>query len=123
LAIIDGLKSIDEIRLYEFNDRYSVYQALNILVPVLWNRDEFTLELRNNGVMASVHYPETLSELSVFRQYLDCKKSYKVSHDIAARIVTLPLFGSMTQLQVARVVEVMKAVVNKFKLVVKIRSN
>jgi len=118
LAITQGLKTIESIRVFEFDDRYSVYQALNILVPSDCNRDEFVLELRKKGVMASVHYPEVLPEISVFEQYNSGICPFLISREISERIVTLPLYGSITELQIQRLLYVVTstAVQHKFML-------
>ncbi len=115
LSIIKQLKRIESIQIFEFNDRYSVYQALNILIPPDWDRDNFTLDLRKQDIMASVHYPEVLSQTTVFEKYNVAPQSFSNSYDVSGRIVTLPLFGSMTELQIQRVIGVVKETVNKFE--------
>ena len=114
LKIIQGIKAIGSIGVYEFNDRYSVYQALNVFLPVHWNRDQFTLELRKEGVMASVHYHESLPESSVFKQYCETPSAYPIAYATSKRIVTLPLFGAITELQIQRMLDVIGNIVIKY---------
>lgn len=115
IILVRALSKIDSIEVFEYDDRHSVYQALNVLLPEVWDRDSFTQELRVLGVMASVHYPETLSGSRVFHSYVSALSAFPVADSIASRIVTLPLFGSMSDLQINRVVDVVRIVTNKFE--------
>ncbi|RBP52783.1 DegT/DnrJ/EryC1/StrS family aminotransferase [Arenicella xantha] len=111
LKIIEGLRPLKDIECFEYRERHSVYQALNILVPSHYDRDGFTLKLRAQGVMASVHYPEVLPNTSVFSRFANSHEQFPVAEDIANRIVTLPLFGSLTQYQINRVIDAVTAAV------------
>ena len=90
-------------------------QALNILVPLEFDRDAFTLELRSKGVMASVHYPEVLPETDMFNKYISSDNCFTASQDIANRIVTLPLFGAITQLQIKQIITALKDTTSAMK--------
>lgn len=114
LTIIDEIEKFRSIKVFKYTDRHSVYQALNILVPLIWNRDEFTLMLRKKGVMASVHYPEILPESKVFRKYCTSRDSFTQAQDISNRIVTLPLFGAMTKLQMQHIFDALEIAVDHF---------
>jgi len=109
LAIIDQIKSIEDIRIFEYPDRKSVYQALNILVADKIDRDAFTLSLRDKGVSASVHYPEVLPETKVFREFHQTGEAFTGATTIANNVVTIPLFGALTKLQIAYMVDAIHA--------------
>lgn len=105
LYLINLLKHIDGISFFEYPDRVSVYQALNILVSEDIDRDEFVLALRSSGVMASVHYPDVLSNSDIFKRHSISSDTYPVSQNIAQNIVTLPMFGAITKLQMKYIVK------------------
>ena len=92
-----GLTSFETIRVFEYPDRYGVYQAFNSLLPDQYDHDGFVLTIREKGVMASVHYPDVLPEVEIFKEYSVSDKSFPVSREIADSIFTLPLFGSITE--------------------------
>ena len=87
----------------EGKDEYCVYQTYMIQAD---RRDELQQCLRENGVEALVHYPTPL-HLQPVAQYLGyTEKDFPVCMKIASRIISLPIFPSMTHEQQDRVVEI-----------------
>ena len=114
LSIIDQIRGFEGVRTFEFSDRISVYQALNICLDTRVNRDEFTLGLRERGVMASVHYPEVLPLTPVFKEFLQNGDTFSNAKKVADSIVTLPLFSAMTTVQTEYVVAAIHDELNKY---------
>lgn len=108
LRILSALTDLDMLAFFNPTDRNSVFQALNVLLPRAWVRDQFVLDLRKLKIMASVHYPDVLPLTSVFKQPDLSQSAFPVATDIANRIVTLPLYGSMTNLDIQRLVEALR---------------
>ena len=116
LYLIDLLKDIDEINVFEYQDRTSVYQAFNLTVSEHIERDYFVLALRDHRIMASVHYPDVLSNSNVFKKYSCSSGAYPVANNIAKNIVTLPMFGAITNLQLVYMAEKIEQVIDSIKL-------
>jgi perosamine synthetase len=110
--LIKLIKNVCGLSVFEYHDRLSVYQALNILVCSEIDRDDFVLELRAVGIMASVHYPEILPSTPVFRKYSAANESYPVAEKIAQGIVTLPIFGAISTLQLDYMASKVKQIAN-----------
>lgn len=110
--LIKEIQNLPFIKIFEYHDRTSTYQTLNIIIDHKINRDEFVLKLRQRGVMASVHYPETLPSIKIFNKFIKRGESFPVATKIAQQIVTLPIFSTLTRLQLDHIIEVINIVAN-----------
>jgi dTDP-4-amino-4,6-dideoxygalactose transaminase len=78
-------------------DEVASHHLAVVLLPEDADRDLFRAELRNAGVQTSVHYPP----IHRFSAYVGStrERPLPVTEAVAGRLVTLPLFGSMTDEQ------------------------
>jgi dTDP-4-amino-4,6-dideoxygalactose transaminase len=100
----EALSAIDEVIRFRVDPRAShVYHLFVVQVP---NRDEILARLRDSGIGAGVHYPTPVHLQPAWtsaRPHL----SLPNAEVLAGRIVTLPLFPTMSASQVERTVEVL----------------
>jgi dTDP-4-amino-4,6-dideoxygalactose transaminase len=75
-------------------DEVAAHHLAVVLLPKGADRDVFRGELRQAGIQTSVHYPP----IHRFSAYADSPGARRlpVTDGLAARLVTLPLFGAMT---------------------------
>jgi dTDP-4-amino-4,6-dideoxygalactose transaminase len=83
-------------------DEVASHHLAVVLLPEDADRDTFRGELRNAGIQTSVHYPP----IHRFSAYADSGggRPLPVTDAVAGRLVTLPLFGTMTDEQFEAVV-------------------
>ena len=72
-----------------------------VLLPEGFDRDEVRAALAGRGIQTSVHYPP----IHTFTQYRSGSRALPRTDAIAPRLLTLPLYGRMTDEQVEAVVE------------------
>lgn len=73
-----------------------------LLLPPGADREAFRSELRERGIQTSVHYPP----IHTFTAYAsDTRRALPKTEALATRLVTLPLFGRMSEDQLGHVVE------------------
>jgi dTDP-4-amino-4,6-dideoxygalactose transaminase len=81
------------------------------LFPIILNpeidRAAFMAHLRGQGIQSSIHYPP-IHQFSAFRDE-QISARLPVTEDVGRREVTLPLFPTMTQQQVAAVVKAVRS--------------
>ena len=81
-----------------------VYHLYVIQVP---ERDALLDRMKDAGISGGVHYPVPLHEQPAYRHLNHAPDAFPVTHQVAANIVSLPMFPEITQEQceaVARVV-------------------
>jgi dTDP-4-amino-4,6-dideoxygalactose transaminase len=85
------------------------YHLAVMLLPTAVDRSVFRASLRERGVQTSVHYPP----IHQFTAYRDAgrRRPLPQTEAVAGRIVTLPLFGSMTPAQTSQVIQAVNDVV------------
>jgi dTDP-4-amino-4,6-dideoxygalactose transaminase len=78
-------------------DEVASHHLAVVLLPEDADRDVFRGELRNAGIQTSVHYPP----IHLFSAYVGSARvrSLPATEAVAGRLVTLPLFGGMTDEQ------------------------
>jgi dTDP-4-amino-4,6-dideoxygalactose transaminase len=76
------------------------YHLAPALLPEGIDRNLFREHLRNRGIQTSFHYPP-IHRFSAYAAGIELQ----VTEDVAQRLVTLPLFGTMTDAQFDAVVE------------------
>ena len=78
---------------------YHTYYVYVIQVP---ERDKFVSYMKDNGVAVNVHYPLSLVQQPVFRDYItDCP----VANDACSKIVSLPCYHTLTETQQDKIIE------------------
>ena len=79
-----------------------VYHQFVILVE---RRDEMRTFLDERGVQTGIHYPEPLHKLSAFAGEGFSKGTFPVTEATAKKLVSLPIFPSLTEMEIDRVCE------------------
>jgi dTDP-4-amino-4,6-dideoxygalactose transaminase len=89
--------------------RISSHHLAVVLLPEGTDRDKVRFELQARGIQTSVHYPP----IHTFTQYRRPARRRKLPRTdaVAARILTLPLYGRMSDEQVDEVIEALVGVV------------
>ena len=73
------------------------------------NRDEFREKLSSLGIQTLIHYPIPPHLQDAYRFLNLGKKSFPLAESFASELVSLPIGPSLTQTQVAHVVEGVKS--------------
>lgn len=89
----------------EDSDCFHVYQMYVIRLKNKVNRTKFILELRNNGVGASVHFDPPTHLHRYYRSKFGFKKGdFPITEEIASSVVTLPLYPHMKKEQLNKII-------------------
>jgi dTDP-4-amino-4,6-dideoxygalactose transaminase len=83
------------------------YHLLPIILEPAIDRAAFMAHLRSHGIQSSIHYPP-IHQFSAFRDE-QISARLPVTEDAGRREVTLPLFPTMTEQQIALVVAAVRA--------------
>jgi perosamine synthetase len=102
----EALQGLDGLGLPQPRDSWFVYV---IQVPPGVDRDETIVALREQGI-ASKPYLPAIHLFTFYRERGYREGQFPVAEDIGARSLALPFFPQMTEGQVARVAEVLSAV-------------
>ena len=76
---------------------------LPLLAPDRGRRDHFMQAMRRHGVAVSKMYPSTLAEIEALKPHLDGSTDCPGAEALAARLVTVPTYPSMSEADAARV--------------------
>ena len=82
--------------------------SYNLFVIRAQARDELEKHLRASGIRTARHYPWPAHVQPGFASLAKVPKSLKVTEQIAAEILTLPMFASISEAQIDRVVEAVR---------------
>jgi dTDP-4-amino-4,6-dideoxygalactose transaminase len=95
LANVDGL----QVPFAKHSRGASSHHLFVVLLPPAVDRSKVMASLRAQGVQSSIHYPPTHR----FTAYQGQPSDVAITDRVASRILTLPLFSTMTRAQVERV--------------------
>lgn len=96
--------SLPSQRWYLIGDNDPSFVAhLGVLVTPSGTRDSVELFLRNHGVSTSIHYPLLDYQQPAWREFASQRCTN--AEDLVTRILTIPLFPTMTDYEVAQVAE------------------
>lgn len=104
-----NLADIEGIRLPPMGDRdiTPVFHLYAVRCP---RRDELAEHLNKNGIEAGVHYPVPIHLQPVYRQLYSFKGGeFPVSEALANEMISLPMFPDMSEDEVKRVAEEVRA--------------
>lgn len=97
----------------EDKDCFHVYQMYVIRLKNNIDRTKFILELRNNGVGASVHFDPPVHLHKYYRKQFGFKKGdFPVTEKIAQTVVTLPLYPELKKEELNRIIFFVKKAVS-----------
>jgi len=69
-------------------------------------RDELAKHLSDSGIATAVHYPTPIHQQPIFERMNGARNgAYPVSEELSQKVISLPMFPSMTDEQVDRVCE------------------
>lgn len=88
-----------------YNDRRHVYHIYAIRVK---RRDDFVKFLQDRGVQTGIHYPVPIHLLPAYADLGYGRGAFPVAEQVAAEIVSLPMFPEMTSEMVAEVAAAVK---------------
>ncbi len=103
----ENLQDLDEISIPFLNtNSISAYHIFPILLKSGSERPRFMQFMRDKGIQTSIHYPP----VHTFSHYRSCYQpgSLPITDEVAARVVTLPLYPDITKEQLEYVIEMMK---------------
>lgn len=92
-----------------FVENYN-YHAYHLYVICIENRDKAMASLAKNQISTGIHYPIPLPFLNAYRYLKYLPEQFPVASHLCKVILSLPIYGEMTEEQAYRVVES----VNKF---------
>ena len=84
--------------------------VFHLYVVQLDNRDQVREALSQYGISSGIHYPTPLPFLEAYRSFNYTPEQFPVSHRLKDRILSLPIHGSMTDEEVAYVIESLSAI-------------
>ncbi len=83
------------------------YHLFVVLAPK--ERDTFCKKIQQRGVGTLIHYPKPAHRQSFFKDFADDQNSLCVSEFLSEKVVSLPLHPYLTDTDVEKVVQVVKA--------------
>jgi dTDP-4-amino-4,6-dideoxygalactose transaminase len=84
-------------------DRTSSYHLAVVLLPDGANRERVRAALADGGIQTSVHYPP-IHRFTAYRKAGE-RRELRLTDAVADRLLTLPLYGRMTDTQATAVIE------------------
>jgi dTDP-4-amino-4,6-dideoxygalactose transaminase len=105
-------KSLPELSFQPAKSKRQAHQFTSTLLPreLAPERDTIQSEMRRRGVESAHYFSPHVGEQEYFRRHADLA-SLRVTNDVAARILTLPLYDTMTDDEVGQVVTAVKEAV------------
>jgi dTDP-4-amino-4,6-dideoxygalactose transaminase len=100
-AELDGASGLS-MPFGEEADVRSAHHLAVVVLPEGCPRDDFRQSLMASGIQTSVHYPP-IHRFSAYRD-LGARRPLPITEAVAARVVTLPLYPHMTDVEVSAVV-------------------
>jgi dTDP-4-amino-4,6-dideoxygalactose transaminase len=103
---LDGVRGLTLPFGGDVDGRVSSHHLAVVVLPEGTNRSEVRAALDANGIQTSVHYPP----IHMFTQYRSAEqRPLPETEALAQQILTLPLYGRMTEQQVDAVIEALLA--------------
>lgn len=96
----------------EKQDCKHVYQMYTIKLSKEVNRTKFVMSLRQQGIEASVHFDQPV-HLHPFYKESNKEIDLPVTEEVSQRIVTLPMFPSLTREQLNYIVTSVNSVIKQ----------
>jgi dTDP-4-amino-4,6-dideoxygalactose transaminase len=103
--MLSGIEGI-EVPFSHF-DRVASYHIFPVLLSERIDRRDFMEYLRERGIQTSIHYPP-IHLFSYYKSLVPPDTRLPITEDVGRREVTLPLFPTMTEEQLAYVVRTIK---------------
>lgn len=70
-------------------------------------RDELLKHFHDNGIGAGIHYPIPIHQLGAYKELLHYGKELPNCTNAASKLISLPIFPELTEIQIQRIVDVM----------------
>ena len=91
-------------------DYQHTWQMYTILLDDATKRNDFVLALNQRGIGASVHFDPPVHQQKWYSCPMCEPPRLPITDDVASRIVTLPIYPSMTSTEMMAVVDAVKEV-------------
>jgi dTDP-4-amino-4,6-dideoxygalactose transaminase len=112
LSCLSGMKRIQLTSPPAFQHRHAWNMFAAVLAePLASDRDTIVRKLHERGVRAGTHYPAAHLFSFYRQQYNYCEGMFPQAERIASRIVTLPIYPTMTDEAVQRVAETFQSII------------
>ena len=109
---VNRLKGLDIIIPFKDFNGSSAYHIFPILVKNKEVRNDLIKRIKDAGIQCSIHYPP-IHLFSYYRDKFNSKEGdLPLTEDVADRLITLPLFNTMTIDQIDYVVSSIKKILN-----------
>ena len=70
-------------------------------------RDELLKHFHDNGIGAGIHYPIPIHQLGAYKELLHYGEELPNCTNAASKLISLPIFPELTEIQIQRIVDVM----------------
>ncbi|MEI7475168.1 MAG: DegT/DnrJ/EryC1/StrS family aminotransferase [bacterium] len=91
----------------DFTDRISSYHIFPVLLPVNADRPNVMEKMKAQGIQTSLHYP-AFNQFEHYKNIIE--QDLIVANEISSRVLTLPLYPTMTKDDVAYVCNSLKSI-------------
>jgi dTDP-4-amino-4,6-dideoxygalactose transaminase len=106
----EKLESIKEVKVPVI--RYNTKHTFHLYVIQAEKRDELRQYLEKKGIETAIHYPKILPNLEVY-QYMNAEfHNFNVSSQIEARILSLPLYAELKEVEIEYVANCIRTFYN-----------
>lgn len=109
----DALSEIPGVVPPAFDHSNPSSHVFHLFVVQCERRDELLFRLNSSGIQCGIHYPQPIHLLKAFESLKLGLGSVPLSESLASKILSLPMFPEITEDQVNRVVEVIRAFYGK----------
>ncbi len=79
------------------------------------SRDKVLERLHENKIFAGIHYPVTINKQLVYKDEAFAQKSFPVSEGLCGRILSLPMFPEMSNVEIRTVAKVLLEIIEQEK--------
>lgn len=90
-----------------------VYQMYTIKLSKSINRTEFIKSLREKGIEASVHFDPPVHLHPYYMKFGNREGNLPITEDVSQRIVTLPMFPTLTREQIDYMIKIIGSITKK----------
>jgi len=90
------------------SDNYHVYHLFTVQVP---DRERVMTRMQQAGVSVTIQYPQALPLLTAYRTWNHASADFPVAAELAARVISLPMYPELTEEQIEFVVTTLRQAV------------
>ena len=87
-------------------ENYHVYHLFTVQVP---EREKVIARMQQDGVSVTIQYPQALPLLTAYKSYGHTEADFPVAAELAAHVISLPMYPELTVEQIRYVVACLKS--------------